>query len=111
MAEYVELYLDQGTDFNLTVNLTDDATNQSDNIAGYIVTSSLRRSLLSKNASANMVCTLTDSSNGEFTIFMDAANTANLKEGRYFFDVRVNNSNTISRLMEGIIIVVPSITR
>ena len=111
MAEYVELFLDQGTDFALTVNITDDTTNMSDNIAGYVVTSSLRKSLLSQNSAANLVCAVTDPANGEFTISLDAANTANLKLGRYFFDVKVNNSGAISRLMEGIIIVAPGITR
>lgn len=111
MAEYVELFLDQGTDFSLTVNITDDSTNMPDDISSYVVTSSLRRSLLSQNSAATMVCQLTDAANGEFTISMDAANTSNLRLGRYFFDVRVNSSNVISRLMEGIIIVEPAITK
>ena len=111
MAEYIELYLDQGTDFSITVNLTDENTDRSDNIAGYTVTSSLRKSLLSVNAAANMVCTLTDPNNGEFTISLDSANTANLKGGRYFFDVKVSANSVSSRLIEGIIVVVPSVTR
>ena len=111
MAEYVELYLDQGSDFSITVNLTDDSTQSSENIAGYTVTSSLRRSLLSQNATASFVCLLTDPNQGEFTISMDSANTANLREGRYFFDVKVNSNTSITRLIEGIMIVTPSMTR
>jgi len=111
MAEYVELYVDQGTDFSITVNLTDDTTELPENVTNYIVTSTIRRSLLSVNATANLTCTLTDPTSGEFAVSMDSANTANLKAGRYFFDVKVKNNNVTSRLMEGTLIVTPSITR
>lgn len=111
MAEYVELYMDQGTDFSISVNLTDDTTQTSENISGVIVTSSLRKSLLSQNATANLVCTLTNPTQGEFTISLDSSNTANIREGRYFFDVKVKSNTSITRLIEGIMIVTPSITR
>lgn len=114
MAEYVELFIDQGSDFFTTINLNDDNTNLPTNVYSYTVTSSLRRSLLSPNASSNLVCTLTDAANGEITIKMSAANTANLRAGQYFFDVKVRDTNATyeySRLVEGVIFVTPSITR
>lgn len=112
MAEYVELFMDQGTDFSITLTLTDDATQLSDNIAGYIITSSLRRSLLSVNTAATMICDLTNPNSGEFTISLDSANTANLRAGSYFFDVKViDNTDSVSRLIEGVVFVQPGITR
>jgi len=113
MAEYVELYIDQGSDFSTTVNLNDDNTNLPQNVYGYVVTSSLRRSLLSPNTSANLTCTVYDASNGEFLITMTAGQTANLRSGSYLFDVKVRDtlSSTTSRLIEGVIFVAPSITR
>lgn len=114
MAEYVELFIDQGSDFFTTINLNDDNTNIPQNVSTYTVTSSLRRSLLSANASANLVCSITDASNGEITMVMSASNTANLRAGQYFFDVRVRDSSSsypYSRLIEGVIFVTPSITR
>lgn len=112
MAEYVELFIDQGSDFSTTINLNDDNTNLPQNVYGYSVSSSLRRSLVSPNSSANLSCSVYDASNGEFLITLSSANTANLRPGPYFFDVKVTDtSSTVTRLIEGVIYVTPSITR
>lgn len=112
MSAYTELYMDQGATFNNVINLTDDVTNTPINVANYVVTSQLRRSYYSANASANLTCTITNAANGEITLSMTAANTANLKPGRYLFDVKtVDNANTVSRVLEGIITVTPAVTK
>lgn len=111
MAEYVELYIDRGTDFVTTVAINDDNTNLAVNTSGYTVSSQLRKSLLSQNASANLTCYISDAANGEITLSMNAANTSNLKAGSYFFDLKVkDNGNVVTRLLEGVIFVTPSIT-
>lgn len=114
MAEYVEFYIDQGTDFSTYINLNDDDTNLAQNVSGYIVSGKLRRSLVSPNVAETLHCEVSDPANGEISITLAAANTANLKPGNYFFDVRVidtDAANTTSRLIEGIIIVTPAITK
>lgn len=114
MSEYVELYIDQGTTFNTTINLNDDDTNLPQNLIGYIVTGSLRKSLLSINASANITCNVSNAVGGEITLSMTSSNTSNLSPGRYFFDIKTVDtyaSNAVARLIEGIIIVSPGITR
>lgn len=111
MTDYVELYIEQGSDFESTLVLEDDITNLYQNVSGYTVTGSLRRSLLSPNTSGNLTCSITDSSNGEITISMTAANTANLRAGTHLFDVKTYSGGKYSRLIEGIIIVTPSITK
>jgi len=112
MAAYVELYMDQGATFNNTLNITDDLTNAKVNIQGYSVTSQMRRSYYSANASANIVCTITDSANGTVLMSLASANTSNIKAGRYLFDVEtVDTSGVKSRILEGIITVTPRITR
>lgn len=113
MAEYVELFIDQGSDFSTSVNLNDDNTNLPQNVYGYVVTSTLRRSMLSPNTSANLTCSIFDAANGEILITMNAGQTANLRAGSYLFDVKVYNtlSATSSRLIEGVMFVTPSITK
>jgi hypothetical protein len=104
--------MDQNATFNNVINLTDDVTNTPINVANYTVTSQLRRSYYSTNASANLICTVTNASNGEITLSLPAANTANLKPGRYLFDVKaVDNNNVTTRVLEGIITVTPSVTK
>lgn len=112
MAAFVELYVDQGTTFNNVINLTDDLTNAPINVAGYIVRGQLRRSYYSTNPSANLTCTITDAANGEITLSLTDSQTANIKAGRYLFDVETKDtSNVVSRVLEGIITVTPEITR
>ncbi len=112
MAEYVELYIDQGSDFSTTINLNDDNTNLPQNVSGYTISSQLRRSLVSPNASANLSCSVYDASNGEFLLSMSSDMTKNLRPGPYLFDVKVvDTSHTETRLIEGVIYVTPSVTK
>ncbi len=114
MSEYVELFIDQGSNFDTTINIADDDTNAPQNLSGIVVTSQLRRSMLSVNAAASFVCSVSDTSNGEIYLEMSAANTSNLKVGTYFFDVRLfytGENNYYTRLIEGVVHVTPGITR
>ena len=112
MAGFVELYIDQGTSFTNIINLTDDITNASINTAGYTITSQMRRSYYSANATANITCTITNAANGEVTLSLTSGETANIKAGRYVFDVKVNdNLSTITRILEGIITVIPQVSK
>lgn len=112
MAAYAELIVDQGATFNNIINLSDDITNANINISGYIVRSQMRRSYYSANATANIICTITNAAQGEITMRLDANTTANIKAGRYLFDLEtVDNLGTVSRVLEGIVTVTPGITR
>lgn len=112
MAAYVELYMDQGADFRTIINLADDMTNTNLNLAGYQVRSQMRRSYYSVNATANITCVITGTSNGEITMSMTSANTANIKAGRYLFDLEtIDPTGYTTRAIEGIITVTPQVTR
>jgi hypothetical protein len=112
MAAYVELFVDQGANFNNVINLTDEVTNLNVNVQGYTVISQMKRSYYSANASANITCSITNALNGEITMTMDANTTANIKAGRYLFDMRVTDrGGVVSRVLEGIITVTPRISR
>lgn len=112
MAEYVELFIDQGTDFTTVINMNDDNTNMPQNVSGYIVTSQIRKSLLSANTAARFDCYVSDAANGEITVSIDAANTANLTRPSYFYDIKVvAPGGSTSRLIEGVLFITPSITK
>jgi len=113
MAEYVELYIDQGADFSTTIAINDDLTNIPENLSGVEVKGQMRKSLLSINAYAQFQCSILDVANGEILMEMTAANTSLLKTGNYFYDIRLRDTvaNSYSRLIEGIIFVTPGITR
>lgn len=112
MTAYVEIFVDQGTTWNSVINLTDDTTNTPINVYGYTAQSQIRRSYYSANITANITCAFSNTANGELTLSMNAATTANIRAGRYVFDVKtMDTANTVSRVIEGIITILPQVTR
>lgn len=113
MSNYVELFMDQGADFSVTIQMNSEDNNLAQNLTGYIVTSQIKKSILSQNVTATLNCTIPQANTGEIYVELDAANTANIPAGTYFFDVKVNDtvSGIKSRLVEGIMIVTPEITQ
>lgn len=112
MSEYVELFIDKGSDFSTSIDITDDSTNEPQDLIGYTVISGIKRSLVAANVYAYFTCA-TDPANsaGMISISMTAANTANLKVGTYFFDVlTISDIGERSRLIEGVVHVTPSIS-
>lgn len=110
MADFVELTLEQGATFNTVVNVN-DGTGAPQNLAGYTASSMMRRSYYSSSYNEFTV-TVSDPTLGEITINMDAANTSNLTPGRYVYDVKIDNgAGDVTRIFEGIITVLPNVTR
>lgn len=108
---YAELTLDQGATFQTTLDLVaDDGT--AINVAGYVFSGQIRKSYYSANATANLTISVTDQANGNLTISVDSANTANIAAGRYLYDVKMTDTaNTVTRIVEGIITVTPQVTK
>ena len=108
---YAELTVDQGSTFESTIDLvTDDGA--VINVAGYVFTGQIRKSYYSTNPTANLTLTIVDSANGNVKVSISAANTANIKAGRYLYDIKMTDtSNTVTRLVEGVITITPQVTR
>lgn len=108
---YAELTVDQGSTFESTIDLvTDDGA--AINVAGYVFSGQIRKSYYSANATANITVTITNAANGNVTMSMNAATTANIKAGRYLYDIKmIDTSNTVTRLVEGVITITPQVTR
>ena len=111
MAQFVELDIDQGTDFNFDLDLTNDDGSVI-NVTNYTFSSSIRKSYYSSSVAANLSVTIHDAANGNVVLSLNSATTSNIKSGRYLFDVKqVDSSNTTTRLVEGIITVLPQVTK
>lgn len=103
----VNLVIDQGTNFNTIIELTDQ-NNDSLNVTGYTARAQLRKHYLSVN-SVSFTTTL---SNGQLILSLNHVQTANIVAGRYVYDAElVDASNTVIRLVEGIVTVTPEVTR
>jgi hypothetical protein len=111
LAEFVELEIEAGATFSTEITLSEeDGTGK--NLANLVISSQVRKSYYSSSATSFNI-SIADQANGIFLMEMSAANTANLRAGRYVFDVEIQNTQdgTVTRIFEGIATVLPNVTR
>ena len=110
MAGFVELTLEQGANFNTVLDLKDSAGGIL-NLSGYTVAAQMRKSYYSSTAT-NFTIVVSDAAAGQITMTMNSANTANVSPGRYVYDVLITSGSSVkTRIIEGIVTVLPSVTR
>jgi hypothetical protein len=110
LAAFTEITIEQGATFSTTVNV-EDAYYNPVNLTGYSASSQMRKSYYSSSAT-NITASVTGTSNGEITLSMTSANTSSLTPGRYVYDLIIDDgANTVTRVVEGIATVLPSVTR
>jgi hypothetical protein len=109
MAIKANIVIDQGTDFFTSINVTDDNGDPVD-LSAYTGAAQMRKHYTSSNATS---FTVTTNGSGTVTLTMSANTTDNLVPGRYVYDCELTDtsSNTVSRLVEGIVTVTPQVTR
>ena len=115
MPAFLEIILDQGTDFSRDLTLTDDFNNANINLVGYIICCNARKSYSSfaQTGTPDIVfnTSLVDAQNGAIRIAQTAANTATYYPRRYWYDVlTISPSGLRSRVLEGTLTVTPSVS-
>lgn len=109
MADFVELQIEAGATFSTEITVSEQGA--SKNLANYTARSQLRKSYYTTTAT-DFVVNITDAANGTISMGISAANTANIKPGRYVYDVEIENpQGTVTRIFEGIVTVLPNVTR
>ena len=98
MAIIANLYIDQGTDFSITVDCT-DVSGEVLNLTGYTAAAPFATSI---NASA-----------GQVTLSLTDTQTSGLESGRYVYDLNITKTSTseTTRVVEGQAILTPGVTR
>ena len=110
MAAFTELLIEQGATFSTTVNVEDTA-GAAINLFGYSASSQMRKSFYA-TSNTIITSTITGNANGEITLSMTAANTANLAPGRQVFDLLITSPTSVkTRVVEGIIVISPGVTQ
>ena len=110
MAGFAELTLEQGASFTTTVTVN-GSDGSPTNLTSYTAAAQLRKSYYSSTANSFTV-TVSNAANGELTMAMTAANTANLTPGRAVYDLLITSpTNVKTRVVEGIVTILPSVTR
>lgn len=102
--------MEQYATFSTTVNVEDSQGNAV-NLYGYSAASQIRKSYYSTSAN-NFTATVTGVANGEITLSMTSANTANLTPGRALYDLVITSPEGVkTRVVEGIVTVLPGVTQ
>jgi hypothetical protein len=111
MATKANITIDQGSTFNTQVDLTDE-NGDPINLAAYTANAQIRKWYSAVNPAAVFTTnTGPNTAAGIVTLSLTASQTANLDSGRYVYDVNLTDaSNTVTRVLEGIVTVTPRVT-
>jgi hypothetical protein len=106
MGSKANIYIDQGTDFRITLEMFDG--DDDDLVIGtFSFFADLRKMYSSKRAAEFVV----EKNENDITLVLEADVTANLKPGKYEYDVLMRKSSgEMSKIVEGLAIVIPTIT-
>lgn len=107
MATKVNLYIDQGSVYTTTMDVTDENGDPID----YSEHSSLAQ--IRKTYTSLTAVTMTSSfANGTMTLSLSSNASANMEAGRYVYDVYIwTNADSRTRFIEGIVTINPRATQ
>lgn len=110
MAIKANLKIDQGADYSTTITLVGDSDDPI-NLEEYIGASQMRKYYTSLTA-YDLGVTLV-ANTGEIILTMSSSVSNSIEAGRYVYDVELTNtvSNTVSRIVEGLITIAPGVTK
>lgn len=110
MAVKLNITIDQGSDFSVNLDLTNETTEQPIDLTGYTGRAQFRKSVYSTNSTSFGVNL--GGNTGVLTLSLPAASSSNVYPGRYLYDIEiVSPSNTVTRVVEGIVTITPEITK
>jgi len=110
MASKVNLVIDQGTTYNLYVELNDQDGNPLSG-ENYTPSGKIRKHYGSAN-STSFAASLSNTGTGVLILSLTANQTSSLQYGKYVYDVELSDSsNNITRVFEGTVLVTPEATK
>jgi len=113
MAAVANLRIDQGTTFNSDVTVT-NSDGSAFNLTDYTAAAKMALGYASTRTRVSLTTAIaSDATTGVITLSLTADQTSNLEApARYVYDVEITKSSdsTVTRVIEGIITVSPSVT-
>lgn len=112
MTTRANLYIDQGTDYLISLDLFTDSGEEFPTDT-YEFFASARKMYSSEVAFSIETRVIPDDDDpNNFEIYISPEKTKNTKPGKYQYDVLMrNDAGNVEKIVEGIIFVIPSITR
>lgn len=112
-AVYVSnLTINTGATFTQTFSLENTSTNSALNLAGFTVSSQMRKHAGSTGIAATFTASVANADNGSIQVGLTSTSTSALKPGRYVYDVIVSDTaGEVTRVVEGSVLVRQGVTR
>ena len=108
----VSLLVYTGTDFDQTFVLEDVQSNSVKDLTGFTACAQMKRYESSLKTAEFTIAFANDRKTGRVSISLLAADTTNLKPGKYFYDLLLNSpAGTTTRAVEGTVLVKKAVTR
>ena len=109
MAAISNLYIDAGSTFSAIITVRGSDGNPLD-LTGYEVASQIRKSYGSTTA-YNFNASIYDDNSGKVRVQLSAAESSAIKPGRYLYDIEISTGLSRFRVVEGLAIITPEITK
>jgi hypothetical protein len=109
MAQIQNIYIDQGTTFSLSLVVNDQNGDPKD-LSDYTVAAQMRKSYYT-NTSISFTAAVSLPEEGEVTISLTAVQTSAIKAGRYVYDIEITGEGETLRVLEGIVVINPEVTK
>jgi len=110
MANVYNIFIDQGSTYSVTLEVTDSSGAQFD-LTGYTAESQIRKTYTSTDATANFTASL-NINEGTVTLSISDSITNNISAGRYVYDCIITDQSGVkTRILEGQATITPGVTR
>lgn len=111
MASFANIKIEQGTTFDVVIDITDDLE-QAYDLTGFTVKSQMKKSYYTNTYHNLSASVYGDPTNGQILLEMNPAESLAIKPGRYVYDVIIRNANDVivERVIEGVINLTPATT-
>ena len=106
-----DIVIDQGSDFAIEVQIQQNSANV--NLSTHSARAQLRPTPTSTTKTADFTCSIVNASQGKIKMSLGNTVTANISNGKYYYDLELVNSSdsSVTRLIEGVARVTPEVTR
>lgn len=109
MATISNLYIDQGSDYSSIITLTNqDGTVM--NLTGFTVQAQFRKSYQSSSFTP-FTMSVFNAVQGKIKLELPASVSSAIAAGRYLYDIEITGGGQKRRVLEGIVVISPEITR
>lgn len=109
MVERTNLYVDQGLDYSIELELSDDFGVPLD-ISSYSFYGSIRKVYSATNV-LNFNFNITSANTGGLEVFLNANNTYDLEPGKYQYDIISDSQDGRIKIVEGLLFLLPTNTK